>query len=134
LLVEQPWNRYPERLPVRASARLGKVLGVAPGRFALTSGCTEALRCAFLHAHHRGMELHVPVPSYPGYARVQRPFGAEHPTYTHDARTPPAEAVRSGRPLAARGSRAGVVGWRGTPAARPGGARELDRWSAPGVG
>lgn len=134
LLVEQPWNRYPERLPVRASARLGKVLGVAPGRFALTSGCTEALRCAFLHAHHRGMELHVPVPSYPGYARVQRAFGAEHHTYTYDARTPPAEVVRYVRALDDRGSRAVVVGSPGNPVGPSWRASELDRLSGTGVG
>lgn len=132
ILVEEPWNRYPERIPVNASEHLADALGVASGRLALTSGCTEALRCAFLHAHHRGMALHVPAPSYPGYARILRTFGTEHHTY--DARTAPSELVRHVHALPDRSARAVVVGSPGNPVGPSWTAPELDRLSDTGVG
>ncbi|MFE6386858.1 aminotransferase class I/II-fold pyridoxal phosphate-dependent enzyme [Nocardiopsis dassonvillei] len=132
VLVEEPWNRYPERIPVNASEHLADALGVAPGRLSLTSGCTEALRCAFLHAHHRGMALHVPVPSYPGYARVLRTFGADHHTY--DARTAPSELVRHVSTLPDRSARAVVLGSPGNPVGPLWTVPELDRLADTSIG
>ncbi|MFW6641413.1 aminotransferase class I/II-fold pyridoxal phosphate-dependent enzyme [Nocardiopsis algeriensis] len=131
-LTEGGWNRYPERVPVHASERLARLLGAVPARLAATSGCTEALTCAFLHARDQDLTLHIPVPSYPGYRRILRAVGGSHCTY--DARTAPQALGEQLSSLPRPETRAVVVGSPGNPIGPAWTARNLDRLCASGVG
>jgi histidinol-phosphate aminotransferase len=76
LLVDAPWNRYPQPDEYRAAkAHCAEVLGIAPERLALTVGADQVIQGAFLLAGGPGRRARWFEPTYPYVSLASRVTG-----------------------------------------------------------